>query len=228
MGAGLVRAGMSLWSEGVTFRQIFSRGKPVGLPPGSAAPPALPAAVQVRPEPPLASDEVLAGPHGQALRRAAGDRIVIREVIAKLTATERQMLPEIDPTVAALCERVGSLATTLHRLDADVSGANLGALDQRIAELRKEPETTERDRRVGLLERQRTTLHDLIDRRRTLMSQFESACLALQNLKLDLLKLRSAGVDAALNDVSTATQEARTLSREIGHAIEAADEVRRL
>lgn len=232
MGAGtLIRAG-SLWSDGVSLRQIFSRGVPPGLPPGrTAAPPAqpaLPAPAPLPPDPPLASSDVLAGPHGQAVRRANGDRIVIREVLAKLTATERKMLPEIEPVVTALSERVGSLATTLHRLDADVSGANLGALDQRIAELKKEPETMERDRRIGLLERQRTTLHDLLDRRRTMMSQFESACLALQNLKLDLLKLRSAGVDAALNDVSTATQEARTLSREIGHAIEAADEVRRL
>jgi serine/threonine-protein kinase len=52
--------------------------------------------------------------------------------------------------------------------------------------------------------------------------------LALGNLRLDLLKLRSSGLQSALSDVSSATQEARTLSREIGAALEAAAEVKSL
>ena len=138
------------------------------------------------------------------------------------------MLPDIEPTVNALGERIGTLASTLQSLDADASGANLGALDQRIADLKREPETAERNRRLSLLERQRTTVHDLLERRRALLPRLESACMALQNLKLDLLKLRSAGLDSALGDVTSATQEARTLSRDIGHVLEAAEEVRRL
>jgi hypothetical protein len=54
----------------------------------------------------------------------------------------------------------------------------------------------------------------------------ESAGLALENLRLDLLKLRSSGVQAAIHDVLSATQEARALSREIGHVPEAVEEVR--
>jgi len=171
---------------------------------------------------------VLAGPHGNVVRRAMGDRIVIREVLAKLTPVERQMLPEIEPTVTALGDRIATLATTLNSLDADASGANLGALDQRIAELKKDPQTMETERRVTLLERQRSTVHDLLARRANLLPRLESACMALQNLKLDLLKLRSAGIDSALGDVTSATQEARSLSRDIGHVLEAAEEVRRL
>ncbi len=52
--------------------------------------------------------------------------------------------------------------------------------------------------------------------------------MTLENLKLDLLKLRSSGVRAALNDVSSATQEARALSRDLGYLLEAAKEVRDL
>ena len=48
----------------------------------------------------------------------------------------------------------------------------------------------------------------------------------LRNLKLDLLSLRSAGVQSALDEVSNATQEARALSREIGHVLEAAKAIR--
>ncbi len=233
IGIGLVRRWSTLWADGATLKQLFRRGRP-GAPATLSEPadarharaslPAVPAPA----DPPLASDAVLAGPHGAAVRRAAGDRIVIREVLAKLTPTERQMLPEISPTVTALGERIGSLATTLHTLDADVSGANLGVLDKRIAELQREPDTSERERRLSLLERQRATVHDLLERRSRLVDRFESACVALQNLKLDLVKLRSAGIDAALGDVTSATQEARALSRDIGHVLEAADEVRRL
>jgi hypothetical protein len=61
-----------------------------------------------------------------------------------------------------------------------------------------------------------------------LAAQLESAGLALQNLRLDLLKLRSSGLGSALSDVTNATQEARALSRDIGHAVDAVREVKRL
>jgi serine/threonine-protein kinase len=47
-------------------------------------------------------------------------------------------------------------------------------------------------------------------------------------LKYDLLKLRSSGVQSAIGDVNSATVEARALSREIGHVLEAADELRKI
>jgi hypothetical protein len=50
----------------------------------------------------------------------------------------------------------------------------------------------------------------------------------LQTLRLDLLKLRSTGFDSRADASAGATQEARALSRDIGRAIEAADEVRKL
>jgi serine/threonine-protein kinase len=236
IGFGILRRWTTLWSDGATLKQLFRRGsvaasgpsadagRALHQPPSAPARPALAATV----DPPMVSDAVLAGPHGAAVRRANGDRIVIRELLASLSKTEREMLPDIGPTVTALSERIGSLASTLHSLDADASGANLGALDRRIADLKQERETPERDRRLSLLERQRSTVHDLLERRSRLLPRFESACGAMQNLKLDLLKLRSAGIDSALGDVTSATQEARALSRDIGHVLEAADEVRRL
>jgi serine/threonine-protein kinase len=148
--------------------------------------------------------------------------------MSKLSEIERGLIPDIRPTVDALAERVGSLATTLHRLDADVSGTSLGALDQRLAASRSEPATEERDRRVSLLQRQRNSLNDLLERRRALSSQLESASLMLQNLKLDLLKFRSSGLGSTLEDNTSATQEARALSRDIGHVVEAAEELRKL
>jgi serine/threonine-protein kinase len=89
-----------------------------------------------------------------------------------------------------------------------------------------EPEGSGRDHRIQLLERQRATLADLAARRSTLAAQLDGAALLLQNMRLDLAALQSAGVQSVLNDVSGATQEARALSRDIAHVLEAAREVR--
>ena len=64
------------------------------------------------------------------------------------------------------------------------------------------------------------------DRRAALFSQLESAGIILQNIRFDLLRLRSAGVQSAIDDVATATQEARALSREIAHVLSAAEELK--
>jgi serine/threonine-protein kinase len=48
----------------------------------------------------------------------------------------------------------------------------------------------------------------------------------LQNIRIDLIALRAAGVQSSIDDASSATQEARALSRDIGHVLEAAKQVR--
>jgi hypothetical protein len=225
------RAG-SLWADGVSpigalrggwrerIRSTFGPGRSPA-PPAIAVPPVDPAAS-------LVPADVLAGNYGGTVRRAAADRDQVKDIIAKLSPIEKELLPDVTPTVDGLVDRIASIAVTVHRLDADVSGSSLGALDERISGMEKNAVSQDVDRRLTLLQRQRATLRDLLERRRTLVTQLESASLALQNLKLDLLKLRSAGMGASLEDVTSATREARALSRDIGHVLDAADDVRKL
>jgi serine/threonine-protein kinase len=226
----LGRAG-ALWADGVSPVDALRRGwrdrirAALGVP---ALEPASAPALPVDPAAALVPADVLAGPHGSVVRRAAADRAQVREIIGKLSTIEKEMLPDVTPTVDGLVERVASIAVTVHRLDADVSGTSLAALDERISGLQKGLVSPDLDRRLALMQRQRTTLHDLLERRHALVNQLESASLALQNLRLDLLKLRSAGVSAAIEDVTSATREARALSRDIGHLLDAADDVRKL
>jgi len=215
-----------LWGEGVSLKQVFTR--PLRRKPAVAdVERVAPSSHDVMEEEALR--EVIEGPHGPAIRRAVGSRRVIADILRRMTAKEREMLPaDLEGTVAALGERVASVATTLHRLDADASGGQLGSLDQRIAALKREPESSEHERRIAMLERQRATLNDLLQRRSALLSQLESASLALENLKLDLVRFRSAGVSSALEDVTSATREARAVSRDIGHLLDAQDEMRKI
>jgi hypothetical protein len=48
----------------------------------------------------------------------------------------------------------------------------------------------------------------------------------MQNVRFDLLRLRSADAAAALGDLTMATQQARALSRDVDNAILAAGEIR--
>ena len=234
----VLRKGGSIWSDGVGPFDAFRKGIRAKLI-AEHGPAALvgrggvgvPAAATRTPDQlaaELAPADVLAGPHGEAVRRAAVDRAMMLDIVGALRPVEKEMIPDIAPTVDALAQRAGSVATTLHRLDADVSGASLGSLDERIAALMTEPATAERERRLSLLVRQRTSLHELLERRRSLANQLESAGLMLQNLKLDLLKLRSSGIGSTIEDASSATQEARALSREIGLLVQASDELKNL
>jgi hypothetical protein len=234
----VLRKGGSIWSDGVGPFEAFRKGIRAKLRAehgpaallgrGGAAVAAAPAPTVDQLAGQLAPADVLAGTYGEAVRRAAVDRAMMLDIVGALRPIEKEMIPDIAPTVDALAQRVGATATTLHRLDADVSGASLGTLDERIAALGTEPQTAERERRLSLLQRQRTSLHELLERRRSLANQLESAGLMLQNLKLDLLKLRSSGIGSAIEDVSSATQEARALSREIGLLVEASDDLKKL
>ena len=225
IGIGVVTRGSRLWGDGVPIGRLFSRPTRTDLAAlphaGSAADAALT----------LAPAEVLAGPHGATVRRAANDRATAHELLARLDQSERDMIPDVAPTVDSLAERVGSLALTLHRLDSDVGGASVPALEERLALLRKEAGATptpDQERRIALLDRQRASIAELTERRGILASQLESASLALQNLRFDLLKLRSSGLSGAMDEVNSATQEARAVSRDIGHAVDAVREAKRL
>jgi serine/threonine protein kinase len=176
----------------------------------------------------LAPREVLDSPHGSAIRRAAEERAAILDIVASLSKPDRALLPDLAPTVNSLVERVAHLAQALHRLDQSIDPRLIQELDARIAEVESERDAPEGERRLALLRRQRGTLEELVQRRGTLARQLDNAGLALGSLRLDLIKLRSSGLQSALSDVSTATQEARALSREIGAALEAAAEVRGL
>jgi hypothetical protein len=206
---------------------------PPAAPPASMAPAPVPVA-PIPTTPPdsaagLASPEVLNSRHGAVVRRAAADGVAVRQEVERLGAADRALLPDVVPTVEALVRRIASLATALYRLDGDLAPDALPELDKRLADAEAESATTpDRERKLGLLRRQRATLQDLADRRATLSAQLENAGIVLRNIRLDLVRLRSAGVQSAIDDVATATQEARALSREIAHVLNAAEEMKAL
>jgi hypothetical protein len=220
MGIGLLRNYATLWQTGYSWRDVLTR------------PPA-PDAVQTtkgkvgrtsRPLPAPTADEY--GDQLSAIMQVHGDRLAILKLLDRLPASERKMLPEVQQTTDALYERATDLARTLHAMDSDLGSEGLAQIDERIAGLSREPDDPERARRLGLLERQRQTIADLRGRRSQVASHLESCVLAMQNVRFDLLRLRSAGVAAVLGDLTQATQQAKALSRDVDNVIAAAGEIR--
>ncbi|MBX3173843.1 MAG: protein kinase [Gemmatimonadaceae bacterium] len=234
IGFGMVKKVADLWADGIPLRRIWQRPvrpavrgdeQPLRrLEPKLPAPPAATAAEAVLDAVPR---DVLEGPHGVAIRDAFAARAQIRSLLARLPEHERSLLPEIQPTVESLIERTRTLAVALHALDTDASPDALVRLETRIAQATALPEDApERARRLELLERQRVTLTDLAERRSVLSQQMEQAVLLLDTMKLDLMKLRSSGVQSRLADDRHLTSEMRALARDVERVAEAVDESR--
>jgi serine/threonine protein kinase len=231
----IVSRSSSLWMDGIPLRRLFQsqpRTETAALT-GVGSPMRAPAlgspSRSTQPDLSGVPRDVLDGPHGAAVREAAEAKALITDILAKLPSSDRQMLPEILPTVESLNDRVRSLAQGLHQLDHDASAEAIAKLETRIAAAKADAtESADRTRRIELLERQLATLTDLATRRETVAQQLESASMVLQTMKLDLLKLRSSGLDSMLDNSVGATQEARALSTDIGRVIDAANEVRKL
>jgi eukaryotic-like serine/threonine-protein kinase len=214
-GFGLLPQYMKLWQNGYSWRDVLNR-------------PAAPDAQEAR-----GSRRVLPAPqagefgrHVDTVRLARNDREAILKIMERVPASERKLLPDVVVTVDGLLKRAEDLARMLHSMSADVDDGALARIEMRIEAVKHHEEGTERERQLSLLERQRQALSDLLTRRRRVEDQIESCMLAMQNVRFDLLRLRSAGVAAVLGDLTNATQQARALSRDVDHAIEAAGEIR--
>src|SRR5213595_3342539 len=230
-GTALVPRYIRLWHAGYSWRDVFAR------PPAPDAMEARLAAVGSRPVdlPRATTDEF--GGHAEPIQQARSDRKAILRIVDRLPKSERKLLPDVIATADALLNLAEDLARTLHAMSGTVDRGALARLEEKIQATKhqgdpgltrrpREGNNAERDRQVALLERQRQALTDLLTRRQLVADQLESCVLAMQNVRFDLLRLRSAGVAVALDDLTRATQQARALSRDVDHVIAAAGEIK--
>ena len=177
----------------------------------------------------IAGPSLLRSALGDTVRAAVDDRIAIKDASMRMSDADKMIVPDVEPTAEALLERIGALASGLERLDHDIPGSAITELEVRIAAAEAESvDAPDHERRLSLLLRQRSSLLELVDRRGAMQRQLESASMQLRSLRLDMVKLRTLGVGATIGDGINATQEARALSIDIGRALDAAAEVRKL
>jgi serine/threonine-protein kinase len=221
-GWGLMGSYSRLWQSGYSWRDVLHRPDAPDSVGSGAKVPRIKGLKQVTE--PKASEY---GGYQERMQQVFKDRSVILKLMSELSPADREMLPEIVETTEGLYARASQLAGTLGSMD----GMDLGdttKLEARIAELRQRPEGEERDRQISLLQQQLQRCKELSAQRVQFADRFESCVLAMQNVRLDLMRLKQSGVGAVLNGLTMATQQARALSRDVDHAIGAAAEVKAL
>jgi Protein kinase domain len=134
MGWAAVASTMRLWGEGVNPFVVLIRGPRAALPPDHEIPAILGGTAGQRVASRLVSPDVLAGPFGDVVRRAAGDHASILSLVGSLQPAERKQLPDVIPTANALVDQIATLAAALHRLDVETPEAVRGQFaDHRAA-----------------------------------------------------------------------------------------------
>ena len=213
---GLLPQYMKLWQNGYSWRDVLNRPAAADAQEALLGP--------RRALAPPKADEF--GRHVDTIRLVRNDREAILKIMERVPTSERKLLPDVVATVDALLKRAEDLARMLYGMSADMDDGALARIEVRIEAVKHHEEGAERERQLSLLDRQRQALSDLLGRRKNVEEQIESCVLAMQNVRFDLLRLRSAGVAAVLSDLTHATQEARALSRDVDHVIAAAGEIR--
>jgi hypothetical protein len=220
IGLGVWEKVSGLLAEGVSMSVIYGRAAARRA---ESASPVVDAAARYAPR------ELLEGRFGATLRRAADNYRSVAAHVEGLSSAHRALLPGVEPIARELLDRVVSIAAAMDSLDSELDVAKIRVLDERVAAAEREASgDAESERRLSLLRKQRSSWRELGESRSRLHARFESASLMLENLALDVLRLRSAGLQSALGEVNNTTQEARALIRDIGHVAGAVDELRAL
>jgi serine/threonine protein kinase len=208
----------ALWQAGYSWRDVLNRPEaPDAIGPKKGA-----AAKQI-PAPAIRDY----GRYLDKMTQVHKDRAKILQLMEGLSPADREMLPEIVQTTEGLYARASQLAETLHSMDT-MGMDEPSRISERIDELTARPAGEERDRQIALLERQLQSRNEIARRREEFSERFESCVLMMQNVRLDLMRLRQSGIGAVINGLTQATQQARALSRDVENAIGAAAEVRGL
>ena len=181
---------------------------------------------------PISGDDVVrvAGQFGDRIRRAEADRNEILRLLERMPASERSHIPDVGRSAEALADKVRALAVTLGDLERSLSANGSDAIEAEIARLESaanpldETGSDERVRRLAYLKRQRRAIADIVSRRDAVAAKLDTCVVALQNIKLDLVRL-SAGAQTPQHITSLA-MDALNLADSVDAALLVSDEMR--
>jgi eukaryotic-like serine/threonine-protein kinase len=181
---------------------------------------------------PVGDDVVrVAGAYGDRIRRAESDRNEILRMLDRMPSAERSRIPDVGRSADALADKVKYLAVALSDLERGVVPGGSDALEAEISKLENAANpldasgSDERVRRLAYLKRQRRALADLSGRRDSIAAKLDTCVLALQNIKLDLMRL-SAGAQTPQH-VTSLAMDALNLADSVDSALAVSDEIGR-
>jgi serine/threonine-protein kinase len=176
--------------------------------------------------------DALFGSHATTVRQAFADRDEIVRLVESMPKGERAQIGDVIGSANALCEKVRVLAMTQADLDRNAAPGAVAIVDREIVQLEAQANpldraaSEERVRRLAYLKRQRRALTDLTTRRENGQTRLDSLRLALQNMRLDVLRLRTGA--QTYQHVTLIAEQAMSLAREVDSAVYVADEMARV
>jgi serine/threonine-protein kinase len=172
-----------------------------------------------------------APPAGDGVRQAAADRDEIVRLLGTMPKGERERMGDVAGSARALADKVQVLTAALAQLDADAAPGASAVLEAEIARLEAEANpldraaSDDRVKRLAYLKRQRRAVADVARRRDAAAAALEHCRIALQTMRVDLVRLRTGTASPA--QVTTLAERAMVLAREVDGIVGAAGEVSR-
>ena len=165
------------------------------------------------------------------VRDAARHRDDILRLIETLPKREREQVEDVPATADALYRRIELLAGDLTELDRGFAADDGDKVDKEIEQLEAaanplDGRSEERIRRLSVLRRKLISLRDLKKRRESQSARFENCVLALENMRYDVLKLKTGG--QSFQQVTQLAERAMSLAQEVDNAVYVAEEMRKL
>jgi serine/threonine-protein kinase len=135
--------------------------------------------------------------YSDRVRQAEADRDEILLRLERMPSAERSRIPDVRRSAEALADKVRSLALALSDIDRSAAAGGVDSIEAEISRLENaanpldESGSDERVRRLAVLKRQRRALADITNRRDAVAAKLETCLVALQNIKLDLIRLNA-------------------------------------
>ncbi|MFN2397204.1 MAG: serine/threonine-protein kinase [Gemmatimonadaceae bacterium] len=174
------------------------------------------------------------GRHVGTVKQAEQSRAEILRLIDSLPKSDRKLVSGVGSAADGLFQRVKSLALGLIDIErADNPGA-ASLVERQISELESQANplehkaSEERVRRLAFLKRQRRAIADNVRRAAEAREKLESCAVALQGMRLDVLRLRAGSVAGATDQITLLTERARSLAADVDAVVYAADEVKKI
>ncbi len=174
------------------------------------------------------------GPHAAVTKRAVDDCNEIVRLVESLPKGDRGRIPDVIATAQTLSSKVLGLAAGLEQLDRSTGGGSAEKIEREISLLESQANpldrvgSEERVRRLAALKRQRRSVADLSRRRSEMVGKLESCALALQNMRLDVVRLRTGTNAESWQHITSVADQAMALAREVDNAVYVADAMARI
>lgn len=180
---------------------------------------------------PAATPDIL-GAYVGVVNSARADRDDVVRLLGYLPPAERARIPEVENTANALVSKIEAIAINMARSEREAGGRSVVDIDAEVHQLESEANpfdiarSESRVRRLALLRRERRVVTDATRQREEHRGRLESCGLALKNVHLDLVRLRTG--NSSVQSVTLVAEQAMALAREVDLAVAAANEVRDL